>query len=169
MKFLIQIVIMTGAALFTGCAPLRHVVSMDENSSSTNVSIIRNYNYIQGGYHFWPTVDGQDIAGLLPRQHVSFRVQPGHHVLGVRCYGGLWPKWWHDEVEIDLTTNENRYFLITPYILGCAEIDDITEEKALKRLRKSDQIKTGYMSDCNGNSIAVTSEAPRLCFKSALP
>ena len=168
MKQLTNIVFILVILLLGGCASyMRPVKALPEaNNGENNITILRNYNYIGSGMRFWPTVDGQEIAGLFPKEHVSFILPSGKHSVGVRC------GWYDDQVEINIKENEIKYFKISPYLLnpiGCAEIEEITTTEAIDRLNKSTLIKTGYMSDCDRNSVSYESKPDYICFSYALP
>jgi hypothetical protein len=153
--------------LLGGCASyMRPVKALPEaNNGGNNVTILRNYNYISGGMRFWPTVDGQEISGLFPKEHVSFVLPSGKHSVGVRC------GWSDDQMEIIIKESEIRYFKISPYLLnpiGCAEIEEITATEAIDRLKKSTLIKTGFMSDCDRKSVTFESKPDYTCFSNAI-
>lgn len=149
--------------ILNACAPLRPVHQLEEDESINNITIIRNYNYIASGYHFWPTINGKEISGLLPNQYISFYAPQGETSFGVKCYGGVFPKWWHDEISVEVLKGNKYYFVISPYGLGCADIKQIELSEATEYLTSATFIKTGHMSDCDENSIAVSDESPQLC------
>jgi hypothetical protein len=154
--------------LMCGCSTLvRPVKAIPElDSDGNNITILRNYNYIGGGGRYWPTVDGQEVSGLFPKEHISFLLSPGKHSVGVHC------GWSDDQMEVNIQENEMRYFKISPNLLnliGCAEIEEIPKSEAIERLKKSTRIKTGYMSDCDRKSVLFESKPDYLCFSYALP
>ncbi len=154
--------------LMCGCSTLvRPVKAIPElDSDGNNITILRNYNYIGGGGRYWPTVDGQEVSGLFPKEHISFLLSPGKHSVGVHC------GWSDDQMEVNIQENETRYFKISPSLLnliGCAEIEEIPKSEAIERLKKSTRIKTGYMSDCDRKSVLFESKPDYLCFSYALP
>jgi len=126
---LLTLVFLIFVALLSGCASyLRPVKELPEaeNNRSNNINILRSYNYIGAGIRYWPTVDGQEISGLFPKQYISFKVSPGKHQVGVRCM------WSQDQLEIDIKDNEIRFFKLSPDLwsfigIGCAEIEEITK------------------------------------------
>jgi len=153
-----------------GCASVRPVTSLPEESPiKENVTILRNYNFLASAIHYWPTVDGEDIAGLLVKEHTSFKLPTGKHNLGVHCFGGLWPMWWHDQIEVDLHEETPRFFLLSPDILGCAEIEEINESEALDRLKKSTRINTGHISNCARQGVTYEKVNDTYCFSTAVP
>jgi len=160
----LTVIILYFVIFLSACAPLLSVSSIEEDKSRNNIIIVRNYNYLAGGYHFWPTLNGNVISGLLTKQYVSFYIPPGNTRLGVKCFGGLFPKWWHDELSLNIKIESMYYFVISPYSLGCADIKQIEYDEAVYYLDGTKQIKTGFISDCSGNSIAVNDNAPQQCW-----
>lgn len=153
----------------SGCASyMRHVKALPESDSGNNITMLRNYNYVGAAVRYWPTVDGQEISGIFPTEHISFILGPGKHYLGVRC------GWSEDQVEINVKDNEPRYFKLSPDLwsflgAGCAEIQEISKTEATDRLGKSMRIKTGYMSDCDRKSVLYESKPDYTCFSYAFP
>jgi uncharacterized protein YceK len=165
MVFLLVILLLGGCASY-----MRPVKALPEaKNGDNNITILRNYNYIGGGMRFWPTVNGQEISGLFPKQHISFKLPTGKNLIGVKCGFG------DDQLEADIKENEQRYFkisinllsLVNPFV--CGEIEEIPEKEAIDRLTKSTLIKTGYMSDCARNSVSFESKPDYICFSYALP
>lgn len=167
---LLTLILFIFMALLSGCSSyMRPVKSLPEDENSrNNITILRNYNYIGAGMRYWPTVDGQEISGLFPKQYISFMVSPGKHRVGVRCM------WSQDQLEIDVKDNEFRFFKISLDLwgfigLGCAEIEEIPKTEAIERLETSTRIKTGFMSDCDRRSVSYESKPDYTCFSYALP
>ena len=153
-----------------GCASLRPVTNIPEGEDQqNNVTLLRNFNFYASAYHYWATLDDEDIAGLLVKQNVSFILPPGKHSLGVRCFGGLWPMWWHDQIHVVISNSVKRYFLLSPYFLGCAEIEEIQSSEGLDRLRTSTRINTGTVSKCNGRGVPYAEADDVICFNKAWP
>lgn len=155
-----------------GCSTLmRPVTSLPEFDAEpdNNVTILRNYNYLGSAVRFWPTVDGQEISGLFPKQHNSFKISPGKHSLGVQC-------WWSDDtLDVEIKENEQYNYMVSldPFAfinpLACAEIEEISKSEAIDRLKKSTRIKTGHMSDCDGRSVLFESKPDKTCHSYAIP
>jgi hypothetical protein len=148
--------------LISGCSTLvRPVKAMSEfDSDGNNITILRNYNIFSGNIRFWPTVDGQEISGLFPNEHISFALPPGKYSIGVSC------GWLADKIEINVKEKDMRYFKISPSLLGSirgAEIEEITESEAIERSKNSTRIKTGFMSDCNRKSVTFESNPDFTC------
>jgi hypothetical protein len=156
-----------------GCSTaMRPVKAVPESELTVgnNVTILRNYNYIGGGIRYWPTVDGSEVSGLFPNQHISVQLQPGKHKLGVRCGFGS------DELEVEIKGNDDHhYYKISPNLFSminpflCGEIEAISKAEADHRLEKSRQIKTGYLSDCTGRSVLFESHPDYTCLSYAIP
>jgi hypothetical protein len=167
---LLMLVILILMTLLSGCARyLRPVKGLPEaENSRNNITILRNYNYIGAAMRYWPTVDGQEVSGLFPKQYISFMASPGKHRVGVRCL------WSEDQLETDITDNEIRFFKISLDLwsligIGCAEIEEIPKTEAIERLETSTRIKTGFMSDCDRKSVKYDSKPDYTCFSYALP
>ncbi len=157
-------------ALLSGCTSyLRQVTGLPEDEGSrNNITILRNYNYNGAAIRYWPTLDGEEISGLFPKQHISFMASPGKHQVGVRCM------WSQDQMEIDIKENEIRFFKISLDLwgligIGCAEIEEISKAEAIERLKTSTRIKTGFMSNCNRRSVTYDSKPDYTCFSYAIP
>lgn len=154
--------------LLSGCSTyMRPVKALPEiEGGGNNITILRNYNYIAGAMRYWPTVDGQEISGLFPKEHVSFLLPSGKHSVGVFC------GWSEDKMEVNIKEKEMRYFKISPNLfnlVGCAEIEEISTAEAIDRLKKSTLIKTGYMSDCDRKSVLFESKPDYTCYSCAFP
>lgn len=143
-----------------GCVSIESVSSFPEGSlSENNVTIMRGYNFVGGGVHYWPRVDGQIVAGIFGRQYVSFQLKPGQYLLDLR---------WSNALEVEIKENEKRYFLLTPSLFH-SEIEEINKLEAEERLQIYHRIPTGYVSDCQGVAIAFKDSKDRLCFSRAIP
>lgn len=168
MKLLLLTMFVFMVLFMSGCSTLvRPVKALPESDNDgNNLTILRNYNYFGAGGRYWPTVDGQEVSGLFPKEHISFMLSPGKHLVGVRC------GWSEDQMEVNIKENEMRYFKISPYFLNpivCAEIEEISKSEAIDRLKESTRIKTGFMSDCDRKSVLFESKPYYLCFSYALP
>lgn len=153
------------AVLAAGCNTMPKVTTVNESNGLGNATILRNFNFYGAAAYYWPTVDGKVISGIFSDQYVSFNLTPGEHEVGVSCCIALAP-WLYDGMKIKVVEGVRRYFLLSPTIagVGYAEIEEISEEEATARIAKATRIKTGFISNCEGNSIEVTDAAPRYCF-----
>lgn len=115
-----------------------------------NIIVLRNYNYYGAGIHYWITLNEEDVAGLYTNEHTAFLLPIGQYRIGVRCHGGWLPTWKLDEINIDVEPNQTYYFLVTPKVRlllnDCGEIELISEEDGLNRLKKSNKVPTGTYS-----------------------
>lgn len=147
--------------LFTsGCVGVQNVSRMKEGPlSENNITIMRNYNFVGSGAHYWPTVDGQVVAGIFGKQYVSFQLNPGRHLLGSR---------WGNEIEVEIKENEKRFFLMSPSLFR-SEIEEIDNKEAEKRLQGYKRISTGHVSNCQGVSVPFEESKDRLCFSTIKP
>jgi hypothetical protein len=160
MKFVLFSVLLA-IVTSSGCANMSPLKTYPEaDNDSNNVTILRNYNFYGGGIHFWPTVNGERISGLLTNQHTSILLPKGTYVFGVKCSGGLGNR----PLEVTLSDNDRRYFLLTPAFFGCAEIDAISESDARGRLAHSVRIQSGYVSTCKRVAVPFSETRDRLCF-----
>lgn len=144
---------------------------MHESGSLGNTTIIRNYNYFSGGVHYWPAINDSAIAGLFPRQYISFDLDPGKYKIGVKCcVVPLQPVLQH-AMQVDVQADTKKFYLVSPSVfrLGYAEIEEIDEQEATSRLQHATRIKTGEISDCDGNSVVMSANADTMCFKRAIP
>ena len=148
------------------------MVEMNEpsNVEENSITMLRNYNFIGSGIHFWPIVNGIEVSALYPNEHISFQLDSGKHRLGVRCYHLFTPMVFEDELEISIIKNNQRFFLLSfdPFF-GCAEIEEIEEEEATNRLSDSKRIPTGKISSCGGGNTSLEDYEHELCFSSAIP
>jgi len=168
---LLLLVFFVVALFLGGCTTLmRPVIAQHEAEpeDANNVTVLRNYNYIGGGGRYWPTIDGEEVSGIFPKQHVSIKLPIGKHIIGVRC------GWGEDQLEIEIKENEQRFFKVSPDLwffvnpLACAEIEEISKSEAANRLKESTRIKTGYISDCNKKNVLYESSPDYVCFSYAL-
>lgn len=144
-------ILVTFLIMIAGCVPLREVkppVQINDTDSTARVLILRNYNFWGGGVHLWPTLDGEDVAGLRTNEYTEILVTESVHNLGVRYYGN-WKfiGWNHNEIKVDLKRGEQYYYLLSPTIIGTFEIEEIEQEKALRRIAKSKLVKPGTISE----------------------
>jgi hypothetical protein len=102
--------------------------------SAATVTVIREWYFIGGGATNMITLDGEEIFGLASGEHVTFPVAAGAHVLGVRCFGGLWPAWAHDTAELAAETGKT-YFYRIKYSADCATIRRVTEPMAIEGMK----------------------------------
>jgi hypothetical protein len=135
------------------------------NQSDNNITVLRDDSILGSAIHFWPTVDGKDIAGLLTNQYISFKLDHGVYKLGVRCFGGWIQTWGHDQIVIDIENNTSKYYLISPAFIGCADIEKLLEEDAEKLLKSSQRIKTGHISNCERVGVPFDEAKKAICSK----
>jgi hypothetical protein len=77
--------------------------------------------------------------------------------------------WWHDQIHVVISDGTKRYFLSSPYFLGCAEIEEIQEPEALHRLKTSTRIKTGTVSGYYGAGVPYAEAHEVFCLNKAFP
>lgn len=154
-----------------GCATAPTVKMEPENSNLGNTTIIRNFNFLASGVHYWPTVDGEAVAGIFGKQYVSFDLPVGVGTIGVKCCLGFLNPWLHDELKVAIKDGSPRYYLLSPSIfrLGYAEIEEISKDDATDRIVNSKRMPTGTVSDCDGEVIGAQQVPPTVCFSRAVP
>ena len=145
--------------MVSGCVPLRKVKPLPETENLGNISILRDNDLSGRANRFWPTVDGEDVAGLFTSEYVSFDLPSGTHWLGVRCTNANQP---HYELEVETAAEKRRYFRITHSFATSCKIKEISESEALGMIGHFDRIKTGYISDCERKSV-LYKDASLLC------
>lgn len=150
----INIVYILSVTLISGCAqltPTLKPVTAYPETATNNITIFRNNSIDLVDFHFWPTIDNNEITGLLPRQHTSLTLNPGDYALGTRCH---YPSHFTGhEIDVFITGNKPRYFLITLAFHSCTEIVEIEKTEAEERFKESTRIKTGHISNCEGESV----------------
>lgn len=153
------------ALLAAGCNSMPKVTAVTESAGLGNTTILRSFNVFGAAAYYWPMADGKVVSGIFSNQYVSFDLAPGKHEIGVACCIALAP-WLYDGLEIEVVEGKRRYFRLSPTIRGpgYAEIEEIPEEEATAWLARATRIKTGFISDCDGNPIEVSDSAPRQCF-----
>ncbi|UCH21491.1 MAG: hypothetical protein JSU83_23850 [Deltaproteobacteria bacterium] len=149
MKYRISIIAI--AILIISCShgTTRFFPSGENLTNPAEIIIIRNKNLMCGGQSTTIMLDGLDIAHLRIAEYVSFFVEPGvHHIRAVPFLGRQ--GWISDNFE----EGKKYYLLISLTIYGdynvldlifdtspdpgCDfEIEIISEEKGLKRIKKS--------------------------------
>ena len=168
---LLLLVFCVFALFLGGCTTLMRPVKAQpeaEVEDVNNVIVLRNYNYFGAGGRYWPTIDGEEVAGIFPKQHVSIKLPIGKHIIGVRC------GWGDDQLVVEIKENEQRLFKVSPDLwafispFACAEIEEISKSDAVNRLMKSTRIKTGFISDCSKKSVLFESSPDYVCFSYAL-
>ena len=142
---------LVAAALLAGCALARPVTvpAYDQGKETTKVTIVvaRNWNFYGGGARDWLTFDGADVAGMYTKEYTEFYATAGPHTIGVHWWGGWTFRWQHDQLKIDLTDGETRYFLISPNLLGYVEIEEIKKDDAVHRINGYRFTPPGTVSD----------------------
>lgn len=169
MRSTLFIVRILSISILSGCAvailppdtrpapALRPVVAHAETNNN-NVTILRNADIGYYRERYWPTLAGKNLAGLLTKQHISFTLKPGDHRLGVKCYlrhGPSGTEFSVQEIDITLTKNESRYFVLGKPFISCASIKEIKQSVAEEFLKKSIRIKTGLVSNCQGKPVPL--------------
>jgi len=130
--------------------------------------MLRNWNYVSGGIHFWPTFDDKRVAGLLVQQHVTFIAPLGSHKFGVTCVARLRSDY-SDSMLVNVKKDEHLYFLLSVDPLGCAEIEQIDPQEAIRRLTTSSLIHTGNISNCDGIGMPYEKADESACFSTVIP
>jgi hypothetical protein len=138
----------------TACSIHRQVTPVSvlaDNIPKAKIVIIRNYNFYGAGIHYWPTLDGQDIAGLLTNQYTTFDLAAGKHRLGVRCHGGWTRTFKHEEIEAIIESNKSYYYLLSPvYSLVrdvCAKIEPIESQEGMDLMKRAKLVPTGEITE----------------------
>lgn len=135
---------------FSGCAnntavspnqPLMSVANAESvlvsGEQARPVHIARSNSMGFSAIYYWPTVNGQPIAGVLTNQTLSFSVDPDKAKIGVACFGG-WSKTWKHRVVTNLpSASEPVYLWLQPSKMfdkeHCARLTQISAEQYAKR------------------------------------
>lgn len=121
-----------GALVLSGCAiggdSPGPVVQLPARSDSVqNIEVKRDSVWNASLRTFYLTVDGRDVAKLRAGRHVTFGLENGEYILGVRCPNERWQgldmieKWVLVEHEIDVIEPGERFYIhIAPSVAdGC--------------------------------------------------
>lgn len=137
-------------AAFSGCAnntavspnqPLMSVAKAESvlvsGKQAKPVYIARSNSMGFSAIYYWPTVNGQPIAGVLTNQTLSFAVDPDQAKIGVACFGGWSKTWKHRLVTNVSSTSEPVYLWLQPSKMfdkeQCARLTQISAEQYAKR------------------------------------
>jgi hypothetical protein len=128
--------------LILGCAhhsKVGRLPELKETDKYGKIVVIRNKNFIGAGLQYFVNIDWRDILSLYAGEYTKFRLNPGKHFIGVKCYGGWTPAPKLDGLEVKLKENDELYFIISPNFT-CADIKSISKERAKERIRNSEFI-----------------------------
>ena len=99
---------------------------MQNPTKAASVYVIRTDDSLQNTYKV--TLDHREVYALQSGEYAKFLVNPGHHAIGVKCFGGFVPVMWKQEVKVYFAPKKRYYFLISP-TLKCAGIKRISAEE----------------------------------------
>lgn len=124
--------------LLSACAhgPIEALPKVIDIESCAEAVIIRNKNFVGATNSYIITLDNSDILGIRIGEYTKFNLEPGKHSIGVKCFGGWSPTWKENKKEWSFAAKAKYYFLVSPDA-SCAEIEQITEQDAAKRISES--------------------------------
>jgi hypothetical protein len=135
-------------ALFaTACLSTGPIVLPDlsDPDQASEVTVIRKKSVVAAANSYKITLDGKDVFWMRSGQYTTFMVDPGSHVIGVRCFGGLLPMWFHDTVEFMFEPRQTHYFTVDPYGgLKCAKIEIVDQAEARDLIPSSEFVGSGH-------------------------
>lgn len=130
--------LLLGSLLLSACAhgPIEALPKVSDSENSAQAIIIRNKNFVGMTNSYTVTLDSQDIFGIRVGEYTKFNLEPGKHSIGVKCFGGWSPTWKENKKEWLFAAKAKYYFLVSPDA-SCAEIEQISEPDATKRISES--------------------------------
>ncbi len=145
------ILIITTLLFASGCAPkmgeIRAMPKLDGEATS-EISIMRNYNFVGSGIRLYPTVNGKKIAGLFSTDYVRFRLKEGKYTFGLMVPDVIFGRWNEEnKIEKKIVANNKYYFLLSPKLLDGMEIEEVDSKEGEERLSHSDRVETGNLSN----------------------
>ena len=104
--------------LLSGCATGRGQVNpfptITDSSQTSKIIVNRDSAFMGGAQTYTLTVDGQDIYMLRSGDEISFQINPGEHLLGVKCHGGWQVTGNFSEIAQEMKPNSMYRFKIIP-------------------------------------------------------
>ncbi|OAN18014.1 hypothetical protein A3K86_03585 [Photobacterium jeanii] len=122
---------------------------VNKSSGDVKVGIARNNNLLSSMLHYWPTVSGKAISGMLTGDVIEFYVPAGKLKLGAACYGGWSQSWKLTELNLDVTVKDERFFLLSPAVLDGSkylDIEEVSEDVYKSKLKSGQRIEVGTVS-----------------------
>jgi hypothetical protein len=151
MKYFLSIIAIAFLLISCGHGITLHFPKDKKLTNPAEIIIVRNKNLVCGGQSTKIFLDGLDIAQLRIGEYVSVLVEPGvHHVRAVPFFGS--GREFSDNFEEgkkhyllislfdmgDYSFSETLFSALTGVGHGCDfEIEKISEEKGLKRIKRS--------------------------------
>ncbi len=77
---------------------------------TASIVLMRNYSLVGAGVYFWPTLNGEDMAGLYTNEHTIFSLSQGEYLFGVRCRGAWTYQWELDELNAKVQAGKTYYY-----------------------------------------------------------
>ena len=137
------IVAALAAASLAGCGTtsglLNPLPTVAERASAGTVVVIRISSFVGSANGYTVAFDGKDLFGIGSGEYAEFRVPPGEHYLGVKCFGGFTPTWKEDSLKFEAKANGANYFVVSPN-LSCAAVKPADREEAMKLIPGSKNI-----------------------------
>ncbi len=137
-------------SLFTACSPkivkLEQIARMDGKLSAT-ITVIRNDDVIGFGIRYYPTINGEKVAGLYRNEYTEFDVLPGEYKFGVsiftdRILGGRWTL---NEINRVVEAN-HKYFFILGSSFPSPSINDLSDKEGIVLKEGGVLVPTGIRS-----------------------
>ena len=133
------------ATLISGCGTTAGLIGklpeiQDKNRASTVIvyRINNAANVFNATYNnFTIAIDGSDIYGIESGSNVKFMVDPGQHVISVKCFGGLTPTTKEDALAFTAEPRSTQYFEATPAnsLTRCARISQVEDTAGAKGVK----------------------------------
>lgn len=122
---------------------------ISDRSGEVKIGIARNSNFTASMIHYWPTLNGQVLGGMLTGDVMEFFIPAGVFQLGAACYGGWSDNWKITELELNVKSKERHFFELSPTLSdagACLGIEEISEEEYKVKLESSRKISLGTVS-----------------------
>lgn len=128
---------------------VRYGNALSEHAGGTKIVFLRNTNFVASAIHYWPTVNGEVIAGLLTGDSVEAYSTAKVKTVGAWCVRGWSSPWKHRELALADSSQSEFYFRLSPSgseLDQCVDVEPLSKEEALSSLDSHRRVPLGSVA-----------------------
>jgi hypothetical protein len=120
--------------------------ALSERVGGTRIVFVRNKSFAASAIHYWPTVNGDVVAGLLTGDYVELYSSTEVETVGAWCVRGWSSPWKHRQVDLSDSSATEFYFRLSPSMTEldqCVDVERLDKDDVLSSMNSYRRVHLG--------------------------